>query len=91
MYDKTVFRCFFPFIYLPDGYKTQEMCDSVVSEDSFMIVYCSDKYKTQRMCDEAVDKCLAALKFIPAWFLTSKTLQKHDNALLANNDIVFFQ
>ena len=28
------------------------------------------------MCDEAVDNCLAALKFIPYWFVTSKILKK---------------
>ena len=30
-----------------DRYKTQEMCDRVVSRDSFLIVYCSGKYKTK--------------------------------------------
>ena len=24
------------------------------------------------MCDKAVDDCLAALKFVPDWFVTSK-------------------
>ena len=54
------------------------MCDKVVSENTFLIVYCPDKYKTQRMCDEAVDDCLAALKLIPDWFLTSKMIKKLD-------------
>ena len=56
------------FSYLPyvlKGHKTQEMCDTIVSEDLVWIVYCPDKYKTKRMCNEAVDDCLAALKFIP--------------------------
>ena len=35
-----------------------------------MLVYCPDKYKTQRMHDEAVDDILAALRFIPDWFVT---------------------
>ena len=30
-----------------DRYKTQVMCDRVVSRDSFLIVYCSGKYKTK--------------------------------------------
>ena len=46
------------------------MCDRVVSEDHFYSFY-PDKYKTQRMLDEAVDDCLAALKLIPDWFVTS--------------------
>ena len=41
------------------------------------------------MCDEAANLCLAALKFIPDWFVTSKILQKFDNALHANDDILF--
>ena len=41
------------------------------------------------MCHEAANLCLAALKFIPDWFVTSKILQKFDNALHANDDILF--
>ena len=35
MCDIAVNRCDFVFDYIPDWYKTQEMCDRVVSEDSF--------------------------------------------------------
>ena len=63
------------------------MCHSVVSEDSFMLVYCPDKYKTERMPDEAVDDYLAAIKFIPDWFVTSKMLEKCD--VLHANDVDF--
>ena len=66
------------------------MCYSVVSEDAFMIVYCRDKYKIQRMCDGAVDDCLAVLKFIPDWYVTSKILKNFDNALHANVDYFTF-
>ena len=38
------------------------------------------------MCDEVVDDCLAALKSIIEWFVTSKLLEKLDNALHANNE-----
>ena len=33
--DIAVNRCAFVFDSIPDWYKTQEMCDRVVSEDSF--------------------------------------------------------
>ena len=66
------------------------MCDSVASGDSFMIVYWTNKYKTQRMCDEAVDNCLAALKFVSDWFVSSKMLEKFDNTLHAKDDILFY-
>ena len=42
------------------------------------------------MCGEGVDDCLTALKFIPNWFVTSKMLDKFHNALLTNDDILFF-
>ena len=44
----------------------------------------------QIMCDEAVDDCLAAVKFIPDWFVTSKMLEKLANALHAGDDILFY-
>ena len=44
----------------------------------------------QKMCDEAVDDCLAALKFIPDLFVTSKMLEKFHGALLANEDTLCF-
>ena len=51
--------------------------------------YCPNKYKIKRMCDETVDNCLAALKFIPDWFVKSKLLETFDNVLHANHDILF--
>ena len=41
----------------------------------FFIRYVPDQYKTQQMCDKAVDDCLAALKFVPDWFVTSKMVK----------------
>ena len=66
------------------------MFDIVVSLYPFVIVYCPDKYKTQKKCDETVDDSLAALKSIPGWFVTSKMLENFDNALHANDDILFY-
>ena len=54
-----------------------------------MLMYCLDRRKTREMCDEAVDDCLEALKFSD-WFVTSKVLEKFYDALLANDDILFF-
>ena len=56
---------FFVFDSILDQYKTQEICDKVVSLYAFLKVYCLDKCKTQEMCDEAVADALAALKLIP--------------------------
>ena len=40
------------------------------------------------MCDEAADDCLAALKFIPDWFVTSKMLGKLYNAFHVNDNML---
>ena len=71
MCDTLVNTCVFVFHSLFDLCRTQEMCERVVSEDSFMMIYFPYKYKTQNMYVEAVDDCLAVLKFIPDWFVTS--------------------
>ena len=53
------------------------MCNSIISEDPFSIRYVPGQYKTQQMCDKAVDDCLATLKLVPDWFVTSKMIKKH--------------
>ena len=66
------------------------MCDRPIAEDAFMPLYCPDTYKAQRMCDEVVDDCLEALEFVFDWFVTDKMLEKLNNALRANDDILFY-
>ena len=66
------------------------MCDRVISEDPFMLVYCPDKDKTQIMCDEVVDNCLAVLKLIPDWFVTSKMIKRLLTTLYADYNILYF-
>ena len=53
-------------------------------------MYCPDKYKTQKNFDEIVDNCLSALKFISDWFATNKMLEKFDNVLHANDNMLFY-
>ena len=43
------------------------------------------------MCDEAVDDCLAALKFVPDWFVTNKMIKIHFTALYADKNILYFE
>ena len=59
-------------LYCPEKYKTQRMFESVVSEDPSLIVYSP----TQRIWDEVADDCLAALKFVPDWFVTNGMIKK---------------
>ena len=76
--------------YCADKYKTQRIFDIVVSKDPSLILYCPDKYKTQRMCDEVVDDCLAALKLVCDWFVTSEIIKKPFTALYVDENILFF-
>ena len=56
----------------------------------FPIVFCPYKYKNQRKSDEAVDGSLAPLKFIPAWFVTSKMIEKIHTTLYVYDGLHFF-
>ena len=42
------------------------------------------------MCDKAVDDCLAAVKFVPDWFVTSKIIKILFNAVYADENILLF-
>ena len=55
-----------------------------------MLKYCVDKYKTQETQNKTVDDFLPTSKFVPDWFVTNKMLEKFHNALLASDDIPFF-
>ena len=81
---------FFVFDSIPDQYKTQEICDIVVSLYPFLLVYCPDKYITQQMCDEAVDDSLAALKLVSDLFVTSQEIKKLCTAIYADDVLLFF-
>ena len=42
------------------------------------------------MCDKAVDDSLAALEFVPNWFITSKMIKKLFTALYADENKLYF-
>ena len=54
-----------------------------------MLKYCFDRYKNQQICDKAVNGFLPTLKFVPDWFVTSNMIKKLDDALFANDGIIF--
>ena len=43
-----------------------------------------------QLLDKSVGDCLAALKFVPHWFVTSKMIKKVFTALHANGNILCF-
>ena len=46
-------------------------------------------YKIQERRDKAVDHFPPALKFVSVWFVTSKLIKKLDDAIFANDNIIF--
>ena len=62
------------FDSIPNQYKTQEMCNTIICKDHISIRCVPDQYKTQQMCDKTVDDCLAALIFVPDWLVTRKII-----------------
>ena len=80
----------FVFYSILDQYKTQEMCDRVVSEDPFSLRYVPNQYKTHKICEKAVDDGVTALKFVPDWFVTSKMIKKLSTALYGDDYIIYF-
>ena len=89
MCDKAVDTCPFVFDSVPDRYKTQEMHDTVVSKEPFVLKCCNDNYKIQEMRDKAVGAFLTTHKFVPDLFVTNKILEKLDDVVSCNDDIVF--
>ena len=73
----------------PNQYKTEEICDLVVSLYPSLIVYCPDKYIAQRMCHEAVDNSLASLELISDCFVTSKMIKKNYTVLFSDDGLLF--
>ena len=56
-----------------------------------MLKYCSDRYcsKIQKLYVKAFNFYLLVLKFISYWFVTRKMIEKLDNILFSNVDVVF--
>ena len=84
--------------FVPECYKTQKMCDKsflpvffVYFWWSFFNEICSWLIvETQEIRDKAVDHCLAALKFVPDCFVTSKMIKKLFTALCAGENRLYF-
>ena len=43
------------------------------------------------MCDKVVDDCLASLKFVPDWLVTSKMIKELFTTLYADQNILYFK
>ena len=59
-----------PFVirYVLDSYKTQQMWDKVIQENSETSESVPDCYENQQMFDKAIDNYPQAIKFVPAMY-----------------------
>ena len=89
MCNKPVGTYPFSIQIVPKCYKTQEMCDKVIPIKAFMLKYCLNRFKMKKLCDNSVVSYLLALKFVSDWFFTNKMIEKLDNGVFSNDDIIF--
>ena len=58
------------FRYVPDQYKTQQICDKAILENGGALKSFPDCYKNQELCNKAVDSYPHTLEFVPECFMT---------------------
>ena len=58
--------------YVPDEYKTQEMCNNTAIRNAMMIKYVPQQYKTQEMCGRAVAEERWVLRYMPDHYKTQE-------------------
>ena len=65
--------------YVPDEYKTRQICDKAILENDETLKSVPDCYKNQEMCNKAVDNYTDALEFVPECYKTQKKCDKAVN------------
>ena len=69
----------YPLRFVPDQYKTQQMCDRTILENGVILKSVPDCYKNQDVCYKAVDNYPHALELFPECFMTQKICDKAVN------------
>ena len=62
--------------YVPDQYKTQEICEKVFQEYSRQQYAVTDRFKAKRMCEKAVEESPWCLKDVLAHFKAEKMCER---------------
>ena len=50
--------------YVPDLYKTKQICDKAILENGGTLKFIPDCYKNKKMCDKAVESYPHVIEFI---------------------------
>ena len=56
--------------FIPDRFKTQEMCIKALEVDLWKLKDVPDHFKTQGICDDVVRRSPCYLEYVPDWFVT---------------------
>ena len=62
------------FQYVPDQYKTQQMCDKAILENDGTLTFVPNCSKNEQLCHKAVDNYPHALEFTPESYKTKTNL-----------------
>ena len=75
--------------YVPDHFKTEEMCNRAVYDCPWMLGEVSDHLKTREICNEAVGRHLCLLEHISDWFITRQEIKIwHDDDYWHEDDVI---
>ncbi len=58
--------------YVPDYFKTEEMCECSINQNGLALQYVPDTLKTIDLCFNAINKDINSFEFIPQVFKTEK-------------------
>ena len=65
-----------PYLYVPDQYKSEQMCDKAILESGRTLKSVPDYCKNQDMCNKALDNYPRALEFVPECYKGQKMCDK---------------
>ena len=63
-------------MYVPDQFKTQEMCNDAVDAEPRVLEFVSNQFKTQEMCNDAAGAGPWVLWFVPDHFKTAQMCEE---------------
>ena len=78
--------------FVPDYFKTQELCDKAIEIDPFTLWHVPDNLKTQGMCIKAVEVGLGLLGCVPDWFVTQQQIKiwRDDNECCDDDELTYW-
>lgn len=70
MYENMVMKNGYTLYFVPDNYKTYELCKNAVTQDGCSLKYVPEKFKTYELCKLAVKQNEYSIRYISKMFLS---------------------